>query len=255
MSYGGNINRGPFLDIIINWVFASVALVVVTLRLISPRALKRTSWEIDDAFVALAMVTPASSLLLAVFFLIKAYSATLDIAFAIYPSLQISKLQMPRSRKVLICVSLGLGIPAGIITIYKLTTIYTLIEAGDPTWATIPLEVWNSVESCALIFAAGIPMSTPLLQAIGDNIKVYVSRIGSSINFSTGSSRGSRLPSVLGGGSKLPSKDETSETSKTAKYTEAPVENRGSDDILLPDLRTNPWFGGAKGVWYGRCNV
>ncbi|TVY18019.1 hypothetical protein LARI1_G003583 [Lachnellula arida] len=96
-------------------------------------------------------------------YLAGSYSAFLDFAFALYPVLQISKLQMERSRKVVLASSLSLGFLACITTVYKLTTIHSILNVGDPTWATIPLEVWNSVEGTALIMAASIPLTRPLM--------------------------------------------------------------------------------------------
>lgn len=83
-------------------------------------------------------------------------------------------------------------------------------------------------------------MSRPLLQAIGDNVKIYVSHLGSSMSFSTNRSGESKLRSDISGESKLSSKDKTTDTVKRTQYTGTPVATRGSDDILLSELRTSP---------------
>ncbi|EAT82264.2 hypothetical protein SNOG_09929 [Parastagonospora nodorum SN15] len=62
-----------------------------------------------------------------------AYSAFLDFVYAIYPMVKVWQLQMEQSRKTLIVLSFSLGIPAGIVSIVKITTIASLLEAGDPT--------------------------------------------------------------------------------------------------------------------------
>ncbi|KAI1396626.1 hypothetical protein F4819DRAFT_123341 [Hypoxylon fuscum] len=290
MAYGGDSNRGSFLNII-NWVFCSISLAVVILRLISRRLLSN-HWEVDDGFIVLAMAIiltrtiylslcihlgfgqhlaslvtqnpenalsltrlvviaeaislwtwslpklPVATLLVRLFgtyrtklapilyslvaFLIAwviiltvvtfvqcnpvalnwnpelsgtcwdphiylgmgyfatSYSAALDFTFAIYAICQISSLQMERPRKILIALSLGLGIPAGITTLYKISTIASLTNAHDLTWVTVPLEVWTSVESCALIIAAAVPMTGPVVILIGNQIKEWGLRISSS---------------------------------------------------------------------------
>ncbi|KAI1767183.1 hypothetical protein GGR53DRAFT_483341 [Hypoxylon sp. FL1150] len=106
-----------------------------------------------------------------------AYSAALDFAFAIYAICRISSLQIERSRKVLIALSLSLGIPAGGITLYKLSTIVSAFDENGPTWALVPLEVWNCVESCALIIAAAVPMTRPVMSLIGNQTKYFVTRV------------------------------------------------------------------------------
>ncbi|KAK7992147.1 hypothetical protein PG996_012840 [Apiospora saccharicola] len=119
-----------------------------------------------------------------------ALSAALDFGFALFPVLQISSLQMERSRKVLVTISLSLGIPAGIVTIYKLTTLATLINEHDPTWATVPLETWNSVESCALLIAASAPLTKPLMVLIASQIRDLSSRFSGSSGFKSRGSMG-----------------------------------------------------------------
>ncbi|KAF1952275.1 hypothetical protein CC80DRAFT_572923 [Byssothecium circinans] len=66
-------------------------------------------------------------------YFLTAYSAFLDMVYAIYPMFKVWQLQMEQSRKLLIVVSFSLGIPAGIMAIIKCSTIKSLIEAGDPT--------------------------------------------------------------------------------------------------------------------------
>ncbi|KAJ8058122.1 hypothetical protein OCU04_012980 [Sclerotinia nivalis] len=113
-------------------------------------------------------------------YLAGSYSAFLDFAFALYPVLQVSKLQMERSRKILLAGSLSLGFLAGIITAYKLSTISSITDVADPTWATVPLEVWNSVEGTALILAASIPLTRPLILSFFHGIQALTSRMGGS---------------------------------------------------------------------------
>ncbi|PWY82036.1 hypothetical protein BO70DRAFT_396328 [Aspergillus heteromorphus CBS 117.55] len=94
--------------------------------------------------------------------------------------LHIRILQMERSRKALIAGSMSLGFLGGIVTVYKLTTIHQINDTLDPTWATVPLEVWNSVEGCALILAACGPMVRPLINSLFQSIWMPLSRLGSN---------------------------------------------------------------------------
>lgn len=54
MSYGGDVDRGYFLDTF-NWVFNVIALVAVALRLISRLWTERQRWDLGDGFIVFAM--------------------------------------------------------------------------------------------------------------------------------------------------------------------------------------------------------
>ncbi|KAF4592445.1 integral membrane protein [Ophiocordyceps camponoti-floridani] len=98
-----------------------------------------------------------------------AYSAALDFGLAFFASTQVFSLQMERSRKMLIAASLSLGIPAGVTTCIKLAMIASL-NTSDITYSTVPLEVWNSVEGCALIVAACVPATRPVMRLLGKRL-------------------------------------------------------------------------------------
>ncbi|KAI1819811.1 hypothetical protein F4861DRAFT_543575 [Xylaria intraflava] len=262
MSYGGDVNRGPFLNSI-NWVFGSIALEAISLwtwtfpKIPVARLLVRlfgtgkryiaiilystvgllVAWVTILTIVTFVQCSPIEKnwdptvvgacwdphIYLGLGYFAGAYSAVMDISFALYTAFQVSSLQMRRSRKIVIAVSLTktwypVGLPevqvnsgrnivltlsyrASITTLYKLTTIAALTEAGDSTWATAPPGVWNSIESCTLIVAAGIPMSRPFLLLIEENIRRYVSQL------SGGSSQNSKLYSGFRSKTKLSSKD------------------------------------------------
>ncbi|RCI14041.1 hypothetical protein L249_8039 [Ophiocordyceps polyrhachis-furcata BCC 54312] len=105
-----------------------------------------------------------------------AYSAALDFGFALFASTQVFGLQMERSRKMLIAASLSLGIPAGVTTCIKLAMIASL-NTSDITYSTVPLEVWNSVESCALMVAACVPATRPVMRLLGKRLGEWRSLI------------------------------------------------------------------------------
>ncbi|TVY82052.1 hypothetical protein LSUE1_G002175 [Lachnellula suecica] len=124
-------------------------------------------------------------------YLAGSYSAFLDFALALYPILQISRLQMERGKKIVLACSLSLGFLACITTIYKLTTISSILDVGDPTWATVPLEVWNSVEGTTLIMAASIPLTRPLMVFVAHGFRDLTYRL-------TGNSSASRSAKSTG---------------------------------------------------------
>ncbi|KAF2708824.1 hypothetical protein K504DRAFT_502839 [Pleomassaria siparia CBS 279.74] len=102
----------------------------------------------------------------------------------------VSKLHIRTSKKITISASFSLGFPAGVATLYKLTTIQSLINQGDPTFATVPLDLWNCVECIALIIAATIPMTRPVMALAGRQFKDVVFRIsGKSSTSGRGTSK------------------------------------------------------------------
>ncbi|PHH76380.1 hypothetical protein CDD80_1562 [Ophiocordyceps camponoti-rufipedis] len=281
MSYGGDVNRGPFLDVI-NWLFCSIALAFVALRLISRNLREEQGrWGFDETCLLFAMAVilarsiyitycirlgfgrhlhplleadvretvrltrhlvilealslwtwalpklPVAILLYRIFgkfrrglgailyslvalliaivvvqtvvtfvkchpisknwnptvpgrcwnpdiytdigYFAGAYSAALDFGLAFFASTQVFSLQMSKSRKMLIAASLSLGIPAGVTTCIKLAMIASL-NTSDITYSTVPLEVWNSVEGCALIVAASVPATRPVMRLLGKRL-------------------------------------------------------------------------------------
>ncbi|RDA89841.1 hypothetical protein CP533_6960 [Ophiocordyceps camponoti-saundersi (nom. inval.)] len=105
-----------------------------------------------------------------------AYSAALDFGLALFASTQVFGLQMEKSRKMLIAASLSLGIPAGVTTCIKLAMIASL-NTSDITYSTVPLEVWNSVEGCALMVAACVPATRPVMRLLGKRLGEWRSLI------------------------------------------------------------------------------
>ncbi|KAF2787642.1 hypothetical protein K505DRAFT_316339 [Melanomma pulvis-pyrius CBS 109.77] len=339
MSYGGDEDRRSFL-LTTNWVFFSISLFLVTLRLVSRRMLEKNKWQIDDGLIILAIFVillktiwmtvnvslgygrhltdllaedpvktmkwarssyginafafwtftlpklPVVALLVRLFevrnqhlgkilwtlltiliiwntlmtivtfvqctpveknwhpmtpgtcwnpkiylnlgYFSGAYSATLDFIFALYPILQVSKLQMETSRKIIIAASFSLGIPAGVVTLYKLTTIETLINQNDPTFATVPLDTWNCVECIALITAATIPMTRPIMSLVGRHFKEVVSRIsGWSSTGSRDNTKTSKGSSTMDSGARM------NQFSQRNGYRM----QKSHDDILLQESR------------------
>lgn len=125
------------------------------------------------------------------------YSIVLDFAYALYPIFCVSKLQMSFERKVVVSLSLSLGVIAGATTIYKMTLIKEIADNQDPTWSTTPLEVWNAVEGSTLIMAASVPLTRPVLRLMHEGFLSLPSRF---------SDIASKATSRRGGGSSTRSK-------------------------------------------------
>ncbi|PCG99793.1 Hypothetical protein PENO1_051250 [Penicillium occitanis (nom. inval.)] len=223
MAYGGNGDRGPFLNTI-NWVFNAIAFAAVLLRFGTHIIREKQRWELDDFFIILAMVVnlarsiclsiaisrgfgqhlailieksppnttallhlmvviqavglwtfalpklPVASLLVRLFGKVnrlayvvyplvgllitfvtvttittfqQSLSASLDFGFALYAVVTVMSLNMTSVQKIVIASSMGLGFGACAVSIYKLTIIKEINNISDPTWATVPLEVWN----------------------------------------------------------------------------------------------------------------
>ncbi|RAL16639.1 uncharacterized protein BO97DRAFT_140006 [Aspergillus homomorphus CBS 101889] len=151
-------------------------------------------------------------------YLAGSYSVVLDVGYALYAILQIRILQMERSRKALIAGSMSFGFLGGIVTIYKLTTIHQINDTQDPTWATVPLEVWNSVEGCALILAACGPMLRPLINGLFRILWTPLSHLGSA-------------SSLLG--TRKPSQTTTGNPSTGASGATASLSSVADDNVTL----------------------
>ncbi|GAM33398.1 hypothetical protein TCE0_004r00265 [Talaromyces pinophilus] len=76
-------------------------------------------------------------------YFVGSLSASLDFGFALYAVVTVMSLNMTSVQKIVIASSMGLGFGACAVSIYKLTIIKEINNISDPTWATVPLEVWN----------------------------------------------------------------------------------------------------------------
>lgn len=86
-----------------------------------------------------------------------------DLSLAIFPTTVIWKLNMKRSLKLSLCVTMGLGAFALITSIIKAVNL-TDISANpiDLTYAMFGLQFWMGIEVATLIVAASIPALRPL---------------------------------------------------------------------------------------------
>ncbi|KAH8704232.1 hypothetical protein BGW36DRAFT_99434 [Talaromyces proteolyticus] len=104
-----------------------------------------------------------------------ALSAFLDLFLAMYPATVLWRLQMNRRKKIGLSATLGLGIFACAVSIYKATRLPELGNKADYTYATSEVFLWTSIEANTIIQAACIPTIAPLLESLLGR-KVFSSR-------------------------------------------------------------------------------
>ncbi|KAL7906744.1 hypothetical protein GGI35DRAFT_93177 [Trichoderma velutinum] len=94
------------------------------------------------------------------------YSAAMDLVLTAFPAIVIWNLQMKSSDKFGIIASMSLGIVAGVVGIYKTSTIGLVARNADFTYGTAFPLIWLSAEVSATVIAASIPFFRPLVRMI-----------------------------------------------------------------------------------------
>ncbi|KAH8651058.1 hypothetical protein BX600DRAFT_387643 [Xylariales sp. PMI_506] len=94
------------------------------------------------------------------------YSAAMDLVLTAFPSLVIWKLNIKRRDKIGIIISMSLGIVAGVVGLYKTSTIPGVARNADFTYGTTFPLIWLVAEVSATIVAASIPFFRPLFRKI-----------------------------------------------------------------------------------------
>ncbi|OAQ60667.1 hypothetical protein VFPPC_06781 [Pochonia chlamydosporia 170] len=124
----------------------------------------------------------------------SAYSAFLDIFFAMYPIPFVMRLNMPLKSRIAVSVALGLSALACIVSIYKLAIFGEIFEilAVDPTYPVPYLDILGVAEGSILLICASLPTLGPLVRLVRDQFTTHRSSRQQS-NKSEGSSR------VIGG--------------------------------------------------------
>ncbi|KAG4033231.1 hypothetical protein MFRU_005g02440 [Monilinia fructicola] len=90
------------------------------------------------------------------------WSAAMDFFLAAFPWAVIWNLNMKRKEKITICVSLSLGIIAGLCGIVRTTTLDALGETDDYLYAVSDSVMWTMSELTATIICVSIPALRPL---------------------------------------------------------------------------------------------
>ncbi|EMR61661.1 putative integral membrane protein [Eutypa lata UCREL1] len=128
-------------------------------------------------------------------YLSSAYSAFLDIFFALYPIPFIMRLNMPLRKRVAISVALSLSVLACVVSIYKLAIFGQVfaILATDPTYPVPYLDILGLAEGFVLLTAASLPTLGPIYRtARGKLSTAYGSQKDSANQLQSGSNNLSR---------------------------------------------------------------
>ncbi|KAF2150321.1 hypothetical protein K461DRAFT_314378 [Myriangium duriaei CBS 260.36] len=95
-----------------------------------------------------------------------AFSTFLDIAFAIYPGVVISRLNMPRWQKITTIGLMSLGFASfafGVIKVYNNVGMLGDPSPPDTLSAALHIGLWNSIENDFVMIAACLPSIRPIL--------------------------------------------------------------------------------------------
>ncbi|KAK1834418.1 hypothetical protein QBC39DRAFT_26557 [Podospora conica] len=152
-----------------------------------------------------------------------AYSAILDLVLTAFPTVIIWKLQMIKREKIGIILSMSLGVIAGVVGLYKSSTIPYVSRDADFIYRTPIVLIWVIAEVTATILAASIPFFRPLVRKVSQYQKS--SGKESSNSFGMGRMGGRSGHSKLGSRSDVQSKPGNSDND--------------SDHGILPPRTTN----------------
>lgn len=114
--------------------------------------------------------TPGScwslSVLIDISYLTAAYSAFLDLLFAIYPQYLIAKLNMGLRKKIAVGMALGLSGVGCVVSIYKMTIFNSVNDHAreDLTSVIVPLALWPIVETDVLLISASLATLGPFVR-------------------------------------------------------------------------------------------
>ncbi|KAL2258298.1 hypothetical protein VTK26DRAFT_8434 [Humicola hyalothermophila] len=113
-------------------------------------------------------------------YFVSAYSAFLDVFFALYPVPFIMRLNMPLRIRIRISVAIGLSALACFVSVYKLAIfgqVFKIME-NDPTYPVSYLNLLGVAEGCILLVCASLPTLGPIYRAARNGL--------SSVSNSTG---------------------------------------------------------------------
>ncbi|KAI1774371.1 hypothetical protein F4818DRAFT_80454 [Hypoxylon cercidicola] len=95
-------------------------------------------------------------------FIMCSWSAAMDFFLAAFPWVVLWKLNMPKKEKITICVSLSLGVAAGICGVVRTSGLQVLSQTADYLYATADSIIWTNSEMTITILCASIPVLRPL---------------------------------------------------------------------------------------------
>ncbi|KAG6000379.1 hypothetical protein E4U21_005542 [Claviceps maximensis] len=103
----------------------------------------------------------------------SAYSAFLDIFFALYPIYFVMRLNMALRARIAVSVALGLSALACIVSVYKLMIFQDIFKilAVDPTYPVPYLDILGVAEGAILLICASLPTLGPLIRLVRDRVR------------------------------------------------------------------------------------
>ncbi|KAL8378144.1 hypothetical protein RB595_008722 [Gaeumannomyces hyphopodioides] len=105
-----------------------------------------------------------------------AYSALVDLFFAVWPALIFCSTQMSRIKTIRLSLAMGFGAIASGIAAYKCIS-FSGVTDPDFSWGNNETVISIIAEATALIIAASIPMLAPLFRSIHTSYKKLRHRI------------------------------------------------------------------------------
>ncbi|KAM0545806.1 hypothetical protein ACHAPJ_011132 [Fusarium lateritium] len=91
-----------------------------------------------------------------------AYAAVLDFAMAGFPWLALRGLNMKRKERITICISLSLGIFAGVCGVVRTSGLNALNNSTDYLYATSDSVIWTASEVTTTLVCLALPALRPL---------------------------------------------------------------------------------------------
>ncbi|EWY81750.1 hypothetical protein FOYG_15966 [Fusarium oxysporum NRRL 32931] len=109
---------------------------------------------------------PAPCTCCCVLTLSQAYAAAMDFILAGFPLIALHGLNMKPKERHTICLSLSLGVFAGICGIFRTTGLTSLSNSQDYLYAISDSAIWTASEVTAIIFCLTLPALRPLYKKI-----------------------------------------------------------------------------------------
>ncbi|KAI1080756.1 hypothetical protein F5B20DRAFT_589130 [Whalleya microplaca] len=142
------------------------------------------AWSMLLAISCFAQCTPVESIwdarvkpkscpldLTLIAFIMCSWSAAMDFFLAAFPWWVLWNLNMQKKEKFTICVSLSLGVLAGVCGVVRTSGLQVLSQTADYLYATADSVMWTSSELTVTIICVSIPVLRPLwTRVIGGSV-------------------------------------------------------------------------------------
>ena len=101
----------------------------------------------------------------------SAYSAFLDLLFAIYPQFVIGRLNMSLKKRLAVGTALGLSGIGTFAGVDKMMLFRDLDSAHDNLWVYVPIHILGVVETDVLIISAALPTMGPFFRFVRERVR------------------------------------------------------------------------------------